>query len=583
MITTEIVKSTSRKEEIQTLLPKESIQRMAAYVPPMEGRMGNLRLDFNENLWGASPAVIEAIGKITQEECGCYPEYEVFKRMLSIFFGVEETCIIPTNGSDEAIRVLFDTYVDKGEEVILLSPSYSMYELFSQVAGAKIVWISYPSDFSFPVEEVLTKIGPNTRLIALATPNNPTGTLIPRKDLQRIIEKNPKMLVLIDEAYGPFAKISNIDLVNQYQNVFVTQTFSKAYGLAGLRIGTLFSCCDNIEVISRVLAPSYSVDAIAMLAATAAMGDRAHRETYVEEVLLARDEFVAGLSKLGFQVVPSEANFVFVFFGQWKEKLVKALARKKILVRERAEEWLKGYLRITIGTREQMRIVLSCIKELFSATALIFDMDGVLIDESRSYRACIAKTAEFFLKGPIDFALVQSLKAKGGYNNDYDCTQALLAEYGLQVKREEIIDRFDAYYQDLKFLEQWLLDEQVLLKLKQKFRLGIFTGRPAKDAFDALRRFGKESMFEVVVTDDDVSKRKPDPEGLFLVCKRLGVEKAIYFGDSIDDAKTAWAALMEFIGVVPPKGSADALAQIGVQTILENFNMIEEILCQKEW
>ncbi len=188
--------------------------------------------------------------------------------------------MIATNGSDEAIKVLFDAYIDKGDEVILLTPSYSMYEIYAQIAGADIAWIPYGPDFSFPISEILKKIGPSTRLIAIANPNNPTGTLIPREALVKIIEKNPKMAVLIDEAYALYAKATNLDLATLYPNVFVTQTFSKGHGLAGLRIGILVSEKENIDTVSKILSPAYSVDCLAVAAAIAAMEDYA----YVERV-----------------------------------------------------------------------------------------------------------------------------------------------------------------------------------------------------------------------------------------------------------------------------------------------------------
>jgi len=531
------------------LIPKESIQKMTPYLTPQEGRMAALRLDFNENLKGASPKVVEAVKKISAESYGCYPEYKDLNSALSQFFDVANSCIIPTNGSDEGIRSLFDVYVEKGDEVILLSPSYSMYELYAQVAGANIVWVPYRSDFSFPIDEVLQAIRPCTRLIALATPNNPTGTLISRSDLERIIEANDNMLVLIDEAYAPFAQMTHVNLATQYPNVFVTQTFSKAYGLAGLRIGVLISSKENIEIVSKILSPAFSVDCLAVAAALAAMQDKEYMQQYVKEVMETKKWFIEEMARLGFRTVPSYANFVLVYFGEQNHMIASLLAKENILVRARSD--LEGFLRITIGTKEHMQRLVAIIDAYCSRPALIFDMDGVLVDESRSYRQCIVKTVEYFLGNAIDPNEVKILKQQGGYNNDYDCTQAILERRGLKICRVSIKEKFDTFYQDLKKEEQWLLDESVLVKLKENFRLGIFTGRPKKDAWDALKRFGKESLFEVVVTDDDVENRKPDPEGLFLACKQLGTKNVIYFGDSKDDAEAARRASVKFIGVEP--------------------------------
>ena len=158
---------------------------------------------------------LRPLRNVSREEYGCYPEYADLNNALSEFLEVEEDCVIPTNGSDEAIKTIFDTYVEKGDEVILLSPSYSMYELYAQVAGAKIVWISYRlNDFYFPIEEILNAIRPNTRLIALANPNNPTGTLIRREDLLRIVEANPKWRSSLMKLMVLYAKANKYRLGN---------------------------------------------------------------------------------------------------------------------------------------------------------------------------------------------------------------------------------------------------------------------------------------------------------------------------------------------------------------------------------
>jgi histidinol-phosphate aminotransferase len=538
--------------------------------------MDYLRLDFNENTQGASPKVIEAIRKMTAVELSCYPEYEDFNRALSQFLGVDAENILPTNGSDEAIRTLFETYVDKGDEVILLTPSYSLYELFAQIAGAKIIWIPYSEDFSFPIEKVMQAIHSKTRLIALANPNNPTGTVICREDLQRIIEVNPEMLVLLDEAYAHFARLTNIDFIDRYPNVFITQTFSKVFGLAGLRIGTLISSKENIQVVAKVLSPTYSVDRVAVVAVMAAIQDRAYYDEYIEEVTCQRQLFIQEMQMLGFASIPSVTNFVLVNFGELAQPIRVFLERNKVLVRERSEKCFENYLRITIGTKEQMQRVLELLRFFSRTPALIFDMDGVLIDEGGSYRQCIQKTVKSFSGKDIDLSSIEIFKRKGGLNNDYDCTRAILSEFGVEICHGAIVQQFNAYYEDLKIFEEWLLDEAILLKIKEKFRLGIFTGRPKKDAFDALKRFDKESFFEVVITDDDVDKRKPNPEGLLLVLQHLGVKKGIYLGDTKDDAEAAERASVNFIGVVPPKGSNKTFKDL--YPFLEDIREIERML-----
>ena len=560
-----------------SLKPKSSILSLNPYIPLKEGRMNDLRLDFNENTQGASPKVIEALQTITKEELSCYPEYEDFNRALAQFWSVEKNCVLPTNGSDEAIRILFETYVDKEEEVILLTPSYSLYAHFAQIVGAKIILVPYLEDFSFPLEKVLQAINAKTRLIALATPNNPTGTWIDQKDVERIIKANPNMLVLLDEAYSQFAKMTHIHLIRSYSNVFITKTFSKAYGLAGLRIGALISSKENIQVLSTVLSPTYSVDRVAIVAVLAAIEDKDYYDQYIKDVIIERTWFIEEMSRLGFDLIPSVANFVLVNFKEFAEPLRVFLEKNKILVRGLS---LKGYLRITIGTKEQMQRVVERVKFFLQAPALIFDMDGVLIDESQSYRSCIQKTVEYFSQCKISLSTIETFKQSGGLNNDYDCTQSILSELGVKVDFEKMKQCFDSHYEELKYEERWLLNEEILFRIKGQFRLGIFTGRPKKEALEALKRFNKEAFFEIVITDDDVKKRKPDPEGISIALQHLGIKTAIYLGDTQDDYEAAKRACIDFIGVIPPKGSKETWLNKSI--FLEDICEIERTLCQKE-
>jgi histidinol-phosphate aminotransferase len=347
------------------LQPREAVLNMAPYSPPTGGRAGKLRLDFNENTVGASPRVIEYLREhITEASLSIYPEYGEIKRELAKFFGVETDDFILSNGTDEAIQVLINTYVDDDDEVLVLQPSYAMYRFYAEVAGATVRTISYRAEkLAFPLEELLEAIRPSTRAILIANPNNPTGTGTSRAGIERILEKATGAAVLIDEAYYEFCGITALPIVNDYPNLFVSRTFSKVYGMAAMRLGCLFSQSGNVEFLHKAQSP-YSVNSVAVLAARAAIQDREFVEKYVTEVLAARELMYVGLEKLGIKYYESRANFVLFQAGKRAIALRDELRRRGVLVRDRSYE-IAGCVRVTVGTRDQVRWFLAELEQIW--------------------------------------------------------------------------------------------------------------------------------------------------------------------------------------------------------------------------
>ncbi|MEX2261758.1 MAG: histidinol-phosphate transaminase [Bryobacteraceae bacterium] len=345
--------------------PREAVLRMAPYSPPTAGRAGKLRLDFNENTEGASPRVIRFLReKLSEEGLAVYPEYAAAKQSLAKFFRVSPEELLLTNGTDEAIQVLINTYVDDGSEVILLRPAYAMYRFYAQVAGAVIHEIDYrPDDLAFPLEELLDTIRPSTRAILIANPNNPTGTAATLFGIERILKKARNAVVLIDEAYYEFCGITALPLIERSPNLFVSRTFSKIFGLAAMRLGCLFSSPVNIGFLHKAQSP-YSVNALAALAAQEAVQDTSYIENYVIEVLAARELMYVGLEKLGICYFPSQANFVLMRLGPRAIEVRDRLREMGVLVRDRSYE-IPGCVRVTIGTREQTRRFLAVLEGLW--------------------------------------------------------------------------------------------------------------------------------------------------------------------------------------------------------------------------
>jgi histidinol-phosphate aminotransferase len=340
---------------------------MAPYSPPSAGREDKLRLDFNENTLGCSPAVATVLrDKITEPLLAVYPEYVEARKDLAAHFRVEEDEMLLTNGTDEAIQVLINTYVDDEDDVIILTPSYAMYKFYAEVAGAQVRELPYRAEtLHFPLEELLQTIRPDTRAILISNPNNPTGTAVKIEGIERILKRAPDAAVLIDEAYYEFCGISAMRLIEDYPNVFVSRTFSKVYGMAGMRMGCLFSRPGNISYLHKAQSP-YSVNILAALAARAAVKDTAYITRYVTEVLAARELVYVGLEKLGIPYYESEGNFVLMRIGERSIEIRDKLRESGILVRDRSYE-IAGCVRVTVGTRDQMRTFLAELEKVWKA------------------------------------------------------------------------------------------------------------------------------------------------------------------------------------------------------------------------
>ncbi len=336
--------------------PRETMRAMKEYHPPLGNRDG-LRLDFNENTLACSPRVRETLARVSAGELTRYPERAPVEALVASRLGLPPEQVLLTNGVDEAIHVLCQAYLDPGDEMLLPVPTYSMYEVYASAAGARVVPVlADESDFAFPYERVLAAITPRTRLVALANPNSPTGTTLAREQILAIARQAPQAMVLADEAYFHFFGETVLDCIDAYPNLVVARTFSKAYGLAGLRLGLLATSEANMQWLRRVISP-YSVNALALACLPPALTDTEYLNWYVGEVTAARAEFYTVCQKLGFRTWPSHANFVLLDIGPQHHEFTRAMQARGILVRDRsADPGCTGCVRITIGTREQMRL-----------------------------------------------------------------------------------------------------------------------------------------------------------------------------------------------------------------------------------
>ena len=264
------------------LRARQAIQKLREYRPPLGNRLG-LRMDFNENTVGASPRILQCLRELTLEQLARYPERESVEVVLADFFRVQAIQLLLTNGVDEAIHLICETYLEPEDEAVIVVPTFGIYELCVAATGATAIPVLATQNFAFPTEYVLANLNDRTRLVVISNPNNPTGQVASRADILRVAYAAPEAAILIDEAYFEFYGETLLDQAGRLPNLFVARTFSKAYGLAGLRIGVLMGAAEQISAVRRVASP-YNVNAVALACLPAALDDPSFVQGYVDEV-----------------------------------------------------------------------------------------------------------------------------------------------------------------------------------------------------------------------------------------------------------------------------------------------------------
>ena len=337
---------------------RRAVKRMRPYHPPLEGRTEKLRLDFNENPIGCSPAVRRALGKLAAGTISSYPEQESVRRKVARHFRVRPDELLLTNGTDEALSLVVNTFVEANDRVLLVEPTYAMYRFYSELAGAQIAAPRYDNEMRFPWDAVLEELQTAPRVFFLPNPNSPTGNLLSRREIEQILQAAPNTVVVIDEAYFEFSGVTVIPWIRRQNNLIVTRTFSKTAGLAGLRLGCIFVNRELAANMRKAQSP-YPVNVAALAAAEAAINDRAFLARTLREARHGRAELEKGLARLGVKLFPTAGNFVLVHFGKRAKEIVAGLERKGILLRDRSSDFGgEGYVRITFGTLPQTRRLL---------------------------------------------------------------------------------------------------------------------------------------------------------------------------------------------------------------------------------
>lgn len=352
---------TDTATNVGTVKPRKAVLEMPEYHPPLAGRTA-LRLDFNENTFGSSPRVMEKLRLATAESLTKYPEREPAERIVAKHFELQAEQVLLTNGVDEAIHLMCCAFLEAEDEALIATPSFFMYDVSVQLMTPNLRKVQADSTLEFPFERFMAAITKRTKLIIVASPNNPTGAIVSREHLLAIAAAAPQAVLMVDEAYYHFDGASVMDDLATVPNLIVARTFSKAYGLANLRIGMLAGNPKLLKYVRKVSSP-YNVNGVALDCLPVALADEEYLAWYSGQVLAGRERMMNGLRAMGIPFFPSHANFVLMNIGAKHKEFVAAMRTHGVLLRDRSTDpGCDGFVRITIGVEDHVTQGLAALK-----------------------------------------------------------------------------------------------------------------------------------------------------------------------------------------------------------------------------
>lgn len=512
-----------------------------------------------------------------------YAEAAALEASLAGYLGVDPSRVLATTGGDDAIDRVFKVALSPRpgigstpdrNQVVVPDPTFEMVPAYASVAGGDVVSVAYEWG-TLPLEQLRAAVTPRTAVVVVVSPDNPTGVAAPTEALLELARSLPsEVTVMVDQAYVEFADEDPSARLLELENVVLIRTLSKAWGLAGLRIGYAVSTPERIARLRAVGGP-YAVSGLGVRIACHRIDREAEAmRRFVAETTRRRDRLTRLLSDAGAQVLPSQANFVLARFpdARW---ILRGLEAQGI--RTRSFPHLPGCLRITVPRSEaEMSRLEVGLRRLVRPEAVLFDMDGVLADVRRSYREAIRATCRAH-GVEVDEGRIAAVKARGNANDDWQVTWELVAEAGGDASLEEVTATFEDLYQGtasrpgLREQESLIADPGLLRALADRVPLGVVTGRPRRDAERFLSTHGLDGLFTSVICRED-ALLKPSPEPVKRALEALGVECAWLLGDTPDDVTAACAAGVIPVGVVPPgggPGERSALEAAGAARVVE--------------
>ncbi len=559
--------------------PADRVGDARPYAVPRAGAPIDLHLDGNEGA-RPPPALLDAPALRFPDALRRYPSPGRLEARLAAQHGLDPAQVIVTAGGDDAIDRLCKACLQPGRRAILPVPSFEMIARYAELAGATVDRVAWPEG-PWPLAAVLDRLGDDVGLVAVVTPNNPTGQTATAEDLRALSAALPHGVVLLDHAYVEFADDDLTALALTLPNVVTVRNFSKAWGLAGLRVGYAVGPARLIDWL-RVCGAPYAVSHPSLLMVESQL-DLPAPTAFIAGVRAEREALTAHLRGLGAAVAEGQAaNFVFARLPApvWVRD---ALAGLGIGVRAfPGKPGLTDAVRVTCPGRPQdLDRVTHALTAALAPQALLFDMDGVLADVTDSYRrAIIAACAHFGIT--VDHAQIAAIKAEGDANNDWIVSQRLLARAGVEAPLDAVTDAFEAAYQGGLWRNETLLVARGWLAARAAERpLAIVTGRPRGDAERFLAQHDLTALFSAVICMED-APRKPDPAPVRLALQALGVQAAWLVGDTPDDLQAAKAAGVVPLGIVAPgedpATTAPALFAAGAARVLDALTDLEALL-----
>ena len=555
-------------------LARRAVMRMKAYLPPLEGRRSKIRLDFNENTLGFP----DQLPDMDPTHVSAYPEYAELIEGLAAHLLLPPEWLLITNGSDEGLFVAAFTFIEPDEDkAIISSPTFSLIPHYLQLCQAQIEEVVVNDDLSLNLEGLEDALERGAKLALWASPDNPTGGTVPIDRLKDWLKRFPKTLFVLDEAYFEYHQHSALALLPDFPNLVVSRTFSKAWGMAGLRLGYLAAHPQLIEWMRRVRSP-YSVNSVAAKTLLAFLPQARRVLEQADAVVERKVRSLERVKELGYRTTAGAANFYLIWAGLTSKQLAAHLNAHGVLVRDRSSLLkMGGSVRVSVGSEPEMEQFHEGLASFGKSYGIIFDLDDTLVDTSQSYDLCISQ-----MTGASREALL-ALRAEGGFNDDWEAAAELLRRDGRERPLADVTREGKALYLELApAVETPMFAPETLAALGRRHPLFILTGRP-RDEFQPLWNERLKDYFRSIVCKDDspTDRTKPCPDGLLSLMQKHGLTGGVYIGNSVDDMQAAHAAGLLAIGVTTNQSEA-ALRAAGADHILSGVDQVLGLFLLKE-